>query len=72
MLAPSGRIIISMSTRFTNETIASLELGLLVQFRSTLYTEAPSSFLITTLSQDRTKTTADGAVVPARVPRCMV
>ena len=72
MLAPGGRIIMSMSARFTNETIAGPELGLPVQFRSTPYTEAPSSFLITTLSQDRTETTADGAVVPARVPRCMV
>ena len=72
MLAPGGRIVMSMSARFTNETIAGPELGLPVQFRSTPYTEAPSSFLITTLSQDCTETTADGAVVPARVPRCMV
>lgn len=72
MLAPSGRIIITVSARFTDETIVGPELSLPIQFRSTPYTEAPGSVLITALLQDRLETTADGAVVPARVPCCIV
>jgi SAM-dependent methyltransferase len=72
MLAPAGRIIISMSARFTNKTIAGPDLQLPVQFRSSPYTEAPGSFLVTTLSSDCSVTTADGTAAPARVPCCMV
>ena len=72
MLKPAGRIVISMSARFTDETVASPELQLPIQFRTAPYTEAPGSFLVTTLSQSCSETTADGTVVPTRIPRCIV
>ncbi|KAJ4329657.1 hypothetical protein N0V87_010680 [Didymella glomerata] len=72
LLTPGGRIVISMSARFTNEPIASLELQIPVQFRPVPHTEAVGSVLVTTLSPDLSEATADGAVVPARIPSGIV
>jgi hypothetical protein len=43
LLSPGGRLIVTVSARFTDISLILVEVNLLVQFRSTSYTEALSS-----------------------------
>jgi SAM-dependent methyltransferase len=46
LLSPTGRFIVTMSTRFTNMAPAPTEVNIPVQFRTTGHTEAPGSHLL--------------------------
>jgi SAM-dependent methyltransferase len=46
LLSPTGRLVITMSARFSNQPINPTEVNLPVQFRTSNHTEAPGSELI--------------------------